>query len=198
MNADLGLLVLRVPTGALMAAHGAQKLFGSFEGPGLKGFESMVESMGMQPGRYWALAGATAEFAGGTLTALGLFYPLGPISILSSMSIATAKVHWGKPIWAHTGGAEVPVLYSSAAAALWITGPGRFSLDHLFGIKLPRWIVAATALTAGASIGYGIRSKPAPSGLGLDDTQPSSGTTQEDNTQQTEPRPSQRSEDATG
>jgi putative oxidoreductase len=169
---DVGLFVLRAPVGALMAAHGAQKLFGSFEGPGLEGFQSMVESMGLKPGQYWALAGSLAEFGGGTLTALGLFYPLGSIGILSSMSVATAKVHWGKPIWAHTGGAEVPVLYSSVALALWISGPGRFSLDHLFGIKMPRWIVAVAAAGAAASIAHGIRSQPEPAGIGLDETQP--------------------------
>lgn len=32
---DLGLTVMRGVTGGLMAGHGAQKLFGAFEGPGL-------------------------------------------------------------------------------------------------------------------------------------------------------------------
>jgi putative oxidoreductase len=34
---NLAALILRVAQGSLLAGHGAQKLFGSFEGPGLKG-----------------------------------------------------------------------------------------------------------------------------------------------------------------
>src|SRR5438309_744357 len=34
---DMSLLILRLTTGGLLAGHGAQKLFGSFNGPGLHG-----------------------------------------------------------------------------------------------------------------------------------------------------------------
>lgn len=40
---DIALLVARVIAGIIFAAHGAQKLFGAFGGPGLAG---MVEMMG--------------------------------------------------------------------------------------------------------------------------------------------------------
>ena len=40
---DLGLLILRATTGALLAGHGAQKLFGAFKGPGLEGTAGMLE-----------------------------------------------------------------------------------------------------------------------------------------------------------
>ena len=68
------------------------------------------------------------------------------------MSMATAKVHWGKPIWAGAGGAELPVTNIAAAAALALVGPGRYSVDHMLGIRLPRWL----ALIGLAGIGFSI------------------------------------------
>ncbi len=48
---DLGLTVMRGVTGGLMAGHGAQKLFGAFEGPGLQGTAGFMEMLGLRPGR---------------------------------------------------------------------------------------------------------------------------------------------------
>ena len=47
---DLGLLLLRVVSGGLLAGHGAQKLFGWSGGPGLEGTAQWLESMGLEPG----------------------------------------------------------------------------------------------------------------------------------------------------
>src|SRR5215218_7704938 len=52
---DLSALALRLCTGGLLAGHGAQKLFGSFGGYGLAGTAGWLESMGMRPGKPWAL-----------------------------------------------------------------------------------------------------------------------------------------------
>ena len=47
-----------------MAGHGAQKLFGSFGGPGLEGTSGFMEMLGMRPGRPWAyLAGLSSSLA---------------------------------------------------------------------------------------------------------------------------------------
>ena len=87
-----------------MVGHGAQKLFGSFGGPGLEGTSGFMEMLGMRPGRPWAYLAGLAEFGGGVLTALGLLHPLGPLGIIGAMSMATRKAHWGKPVWATEGG----------------------------------------------------------------------------------------------
>jgi putative oxidoreductase len=160
--ADIGLLILRLVVGGLLAGHGSQKLFGWFSGPGLKGTAGMVESMGFKPGPLWAAAASASEFGGGVLTATGLLHPLGPIGTLGSMFVAATKVHWGKPIWATKGGAELPVINMAVVLALTLTGSGRFSLDHLLGIRLPRPLVMAVALIEAVLLILGIINSPAP------------------------------------
>ena len=153
----LGLLIVRVIVGGLMAGHGAQKLFGWFGGHGLQGTAGWLESMRLRPGRRWALLAGGSEFGGGVLTALGLLDPIGPVNVTAAMGMAIAKVHWGKPIWANAGGAELPLLNMAVAGALILSGPGRLSLDRLLGIRLPRWAAVPALLIAGATIAYGVR-----------------------------------------
>jgi len=126
----------------------------------------------VKPQHLWGTAAALSEFGGGTLTALGLLHPIGPVGTISAMTTASAKAHWGKPIWANSGGAELPVVYIRAAVALVFTGPGAYSLDNALGIKLPGWMVAAAMLGAGAAVGYGLM-QPLPSAL-----QPAAGESQ--------------------
>jgi len=133
-------MIVRVVQGTLMAGHGAQKLFGSFGGPGLEGTSGFMEMLGMRPGRPWAYAAGLSEFAGGVLTALGLLKPLGPLGVVASMSMATRKAHWGKPIWVTEGGAELPVLNIAISTALMIRESDGYSLDRLLGIRLPAWV----------------------------------------------------------
>jgi putative oxidoreductase len=133
-------LIVRLAQGSLMAGHGAQKLFGSFGGPGLDGTSGFMEMLGMRPGRPWAYLAGLSEFGGGLLTALGLLNPLGPLGVIGSMSMATRKAHWGKPVWVTEGGAELPVLNIAISTALMIREPDRYSLDRLLGIRLPRWV----------------------------------------------------------
>ncbi|MCA1688096.1 MAG: DoxX family protein [Actinobacteria bacterium] len=137
---NLAALVFRLVQGSLMAGHGAQKLFGAFEGPGLEGTSGFMEVLGLRPGRPWAVLAGLSEFGGGVLTALGLLNPLGPVGIIGAMSMATATAHKGKPIWVTEGGAELPVVNIAASTALILGGPGRYSLDRAFGIRLPAWI----------------------------------------------------------
>ena len=137
---ELAPMIVRVVQGSLMVGHGAQKLFGSFGGPGLEGTSGFMEMLGMRPGRPWAYLAGLSEFGGGVLTALGLLYPLGPLGVIGSMSMATRKAHWDKPIWVTEGGAELPVLNIAISTALMIREPDGYSLDRLLGIRLPAWV----------------------------------------------------------
>src|SRR5258708_25658380 len=120
-----------------------------------------MESMGLKPGTTWATAAAAGEFGGGVLTTLGLLHPLGPMGMIGAMIMATAKAHWGKPIWSSAGGPELPVTNIASALAITLTGPGRFSLDRLFGIRLPRALVIAAAGLELIVVSLGIRRRPA-------------------------------------
>ena len=64
---NLALLILRAILGSLMLGHGAQKLFGWWGGYGLDGTSAWLESMGLRPGRPWAIMAGGSEFGGGVL-----------------------------------------------------------------------------------------------------------------------------------
>jgi putative oxidoreductase len=157
---DLALLVLRVVTGGLLVGHGAQKLFGSFGGHGLGGTASWMEAMGLRPGILWASMAGFGELLGGLMTVLGLGGPLGSILTGTSMKMATFKAHSGKPIWATAGGAELPVVNAAVGTALMLTGPGRYSLDRVFKIKIPWWVTALASLGAAVTLVVGLLMEP--------------------------------------
>src|SRR6185369_14156924 len=146
---SLGLLIIRLIFGLLMAAHGAQKAFGWFGGYGLSGTGGFMESLGFRPGRLFAAAAAYTELAGGLLLALGFLGPVGPALVLSVMIVAAVTVHW-HGIFAASNGVEIPLLYAAAAVALAFTGPGAVSLDALLGLQsLTAPLIASVVLIAG-------------------------------------------------
>jgi len=152
---NLAALIMRLVLGGLMAGHGAQKLFGSFRGPGLEGTSGFMEMLGLQPGRPWAYLAGLAEFGGGALTLLGFLNPLGPLGVIGSMAMAATTAHKGKPIWVTEGGAELPLTNMAAATALILNGPGKWSVDRALGLSLPRWLAPLGLVAVILTVIYG-------------------------------------------
>jgi putative oxidoreductase len=138
---DLGLLALRAATGGVLAAHGAQKLFGWFGGYNLDDTGKAMDQMGFVPGRPSALAAGLGEAGGGALLAAGLATPAAGAAAAGAMA-AAAAVHAPRGFFNSSGGFEYPALLGAAAAALGLAGPGRYSADHATGHSLDEpWLV---------------------------------------------------------
>ncbi|MEV5943808.1 MULTISPECIES: DoxX family protein [unclassified Streptomyces] len=154
---DLGLLVLRAGTGAVLMAHGAQKLFGCFGGSGLEGTAAAMEHMGFRPGRQSAMAAGLGEMGGGVLLAVGLATPAAGAAAAGAMAGAVA-VHAPAGFFSQGGGFEYPAFLGFTAAAIGLTGAGRYSLDHATDHVVDQpWTVAlaflGSAVAAAAVVG---------------------------------------------
>ena len=164
----LGLLLLRLVVGLILAGHGAQKLFGWWGGPGMTNWTAGMVRMRIRPAIAWAWMSALAELLGGLGFAVGLLNPLPSLAILASMLVAIALVHWPKGFWNTKGGFEFNLSLIAAAAAVALAGPGSYSLDAALRIGLPEpvTLIAGTILTlAGVGVALGTRAPvPAPEG----------------------------------
>ena len=161
----LGLLILRLTVGLIMAGHGAQKVFGWWGGPGITGWIGGMNRMRIRPAVAWAWMSALAELVGGLAVAVGFLNPLGSLAIAAAMLVAIALVHWKKGLWNGKGGFEFNLLILGAAATVAIAGPGAYSLDGLLGIHLPEpltLVVGTVATIAGVAVSLGTRSRPVP------------------------------------
>lgn len=128
---DLALLLIRLVIGLSFMAHGAQKLFGSFGGGGLKGTGGYFESIGIKPAVTMALIAGLSEFVGGTLLTLGLLTPLAGILIAGAMIVAILKIHGPNGYWLTQNGYEYCLAILVVVIALALSGAGQYSLDAI-------------------------------------------------------------------
>lgn len=123
---------LRLALAAVFIAHGAQKVLGSFSGPGLAKFTSFPAPFSfMRPGWLWMGAAAFAELIGGALLLLGLLTRVGAFLIACVMLAAIIGVHWKVGFFA-PGGFEYPLSLLAMCLALLISGGGMASIDRAF------------------------------------------------------------------
>jgi putative oxidoreductase len=130
----VGLLLVRIVTGAAFMFHGWYKL----QSPG--GAFAWMGTEAPVPGVLQASA-VLAEFGGGLALIVGLLTPLAALGIAGTMIVALGMVHLphGDPFVGQPGKAsyELAAGYLANAILFLLAGPGMISLDGLlFGKRL--------------------------------------------------------------
>jgi putative oxidoreductase len=143
-NAVDGLLLfLRLALGAVMFAHGAQKVLGWFGGFGFNAtMQAFTGMMHIPP--FFALLAILAEFAGSILLIAGGLTRLSALAITINMFVAVAMVHAANGFFMNwTGqqkgeGFEYHILAIAIGVTLLVAGAGRYSIDALVARALER------------------------------------------------------------
>jgi len=133
---DTALLILRLGMGLTFAAHGAQKAFGWWGGPGPEGWGAAIERMGFRPVGLFAFASVAAELVGGLLLAAGLVTPLAGALLVAQSLVIIGQAHWEKGFFSRDGGYEFPLALGVGAASLTLMGAGAISLDAIAGVAV--------------------------------------------------------------
>jgi putative oxidoreductase len=133
LTSDLALTVVRVAVGLVLAGHGAQKLFGAFQGPGLERWHGAVASMGFAQPRLMATLAAFVEFFGGLMLAVGFLTPVLAAALAIDLIVAIVKVHWSKGMWVTKGGYEYALVLFVVLVMLGLARPGPYSADAVLG-----------------------------------------------------------------
>jgi putative oxidoreductase len=130
---DIGLLLLRIGIGGAVFAHGAQKVFGLWGGPGITSFAGNLETFGYQQSVTLSWVTGVTELVAGAFLVIGLFTPLAAAAVLAIMINATLlKLGNGFFVTGPKGSDafEYSAVLGLGAACLVFTGPGRVALDN--------------------------------------------------------------------
>jgi putative oxidoreductase len=133
---DFALLILRLGVGLTFAAHGAQKVFGWWGGPGFENWQGAMAHIGFRPARVFASVSAGVELVGGLLLAVGFLTPLAGAALIGQSVVIIGQVHWQNGFFNTSGGIEFPLMLGVATAAIVLVGAGAWSIDAAIGIAL--------------------------------------------------------------
>lgn len=133
-HSDLGILVLRVVVGAtLCLKHGVEKAFD---------FHTMATNttlpfpnlfhLGVVPTLAIALI---SDFICSLLIVVGLGTRFATVIAFANIAVAWAFVHHFSFFGPRADHGEIIVLFLGAMIAIFLTGPGRYSLDYAFFTK---------------------------------------------------------------
>lgn len=153
---NVGLLILRLALGCLVAAHGTQKLTHHLGGDGLAGSIKEFADDGFRGGRLTALVAGTTQLGAGLLMFAGLLTPVASAGIIGVMLVA-ASVKFPHGPWAQMDGYEYPLLLAGLAVVMAWTGPGAWSLDHVVGLTPWPLAVSVTVTGIGGGSALGTR-----------------------------------------
>lgn len=134
------LLVVRLGLGVVFFAHGSQKVFGWFGGPGLAGTIKSFRGLSVPPAA--ATLAAFIEFLGGCAMLTGLLARPAAVGIIVIMLVAIAKVHAKHGFFLNLGvpgkgpGYEFNFVLIAVALAILIGGAGVLSIDRAIWFAL--------------------------------------------------------------
>lgn len=135
---NLDTLPLRMGGGVIFAAHGAQKLFGWFEGYGLEGTAGWMTSIGLEPGLLMATLAGGAEFLGGLLLIVGLLVRPAALMLAITMVVAIVTVHLKNGLFMTNNGYEFGLALLAVSFALVLRGAGSLSMDRLLQTQVAK------------------------------------------------------------
>ncbi len=124
---DVASLVLRLTLGVIFFAHGWDAL----NGTGIAGVIEAQRAAGIPLPEVAGPFIIYTELIGGVLLALGAGTRLFAVVFTGIMLGAWFFIHAPNGIFVENGGFELVFVLAASAVALAVTGPGRFSLDHL-------------------------------------------------------------------
>ena len=129
-------LVVRVALGIIFFAHGAQKTFGWFGGPGLSATIQGFRKMNVPPAA--TVLAAFTECFGGLALIVGVLARPSAIGLIGVMLVAVAKVHAQHGFFLNFAmtpgrghGYEYNLALLAMALSIVIGGAGVFSIDRL-------------------------------------------------------------------
>ena len=129
---DVSLLLMRLVVGVIFAAHGAQKLFGAFGGPGL-------EAITAEPPNGMGLLGypvSIGEFFGGIGLIVGFLTRFSAVALIVIMIGAIYLVHGQHGFFLSNQGFEYNLALMGLLVPILLCGPGRYSLGRY--LPLPK------------------------------------------------------------
>lgn len=120
ISIDLGLLLIRVAAGGLMLFHGVPKLF-NFSNR----WHTFSDPLGISSELSFILC-VFAEFFCAVFLIAGAFTRIALIPLIINMIVIIFVVHGADPL----GKKELALFYLISYSALFLTGPGKYSLDE--------------------------------------------------------------------
>ncbi len=125
---NLSMFLVRVIIGVIFVGHGAQKLFGMFDGVGLEGTAKIVEGLGMSDAYIIAMIWGAIEFFGGIFLIFGISARWAAVLIVLTMIVRLWKVNLVYGSFIENGGIEQNLIVVAACLPIILVGGGRWSV----------------------------------------------------------------------
>jgi len=130
---DTTLLIVRIILGTIFIAHGSQKLFGAFGGPGLSGIVGMLGPVGYLV--------AIGEFFGGVGILLGVLARFSASATLVIMIGAMVLVHGKHGLFLSNNGFEYVLALMGLSLVVLLLGPGCYAFGRWLGLAKFKWFL---------------------------------------------------------